>query len=331
MEYKSIKGFSGGASMGFLLVFLGLGFILAAVAQIIILMNIMPPGSSILDAPAMTRAIMDPKNVATMRLGQVIGTFCLLFIPAVLYTWVTNGRNKFWLGFNPYLNLPQVLVAFGLIYAANICAGPLADWSRSIIAHFPSLDQMAKKLEDAYNEQVLALSNLRSWSEYIIAIFIMAFFPAMFEEVFFRGGLQNLLVRWWKKPLLAIIISSLIFSLIHMSVYLFLSRAVLGFVLGMIYHKSKNIWVNIIAHFLNNAVAVTMLFYLSTQNKTPDLSKIDPKVAWWAGLLGLAALIVLFRFFTRFSKENVAKIETKENVLLAKADPFSGFAENLND
>ena len=56
-----------------------------------------------------------------------------------------------------------------------------------MVMHFPHLNEMAKNLENAYNDQVVALSNLKSWPEFIMAIFIMAFFPALFEEVFFRG------------------------------------------------------------------------------------------------------------------------------------------------
>ena len=102
--------------------------------------------------------------------------------------------------------------------------------------------------KDAYTEQVLALSNLKA-GRILMAIVIMAF-SALFEEIFPRS-LQTLLERWWKKPLLALIAASLVFSLIHLSVYLFLSRALLGgFVLGLMYQRSKNIWVNVIAQFL---------------------------------------------------------------------------------
>jgi membrane protease YdiL (CAAX protease family) len=88
-------------------------------------------------------------------------------------------------------------------------AAPMEELVKKILVHIPSLDQMAKNLESAYNDQVVMLSNLRSLPELILAILIMAFFPAMFEEMFFRGALQNLLIKWWKMPVLAIIVTYL--------------------------------------------------------------------------------------------------------------------------
>ncbi|MDB5203222.1 MAG: hypothetical protein JWQ27_2631 [Ferruginibacter sp.] len=326
MQYKTVKGFSGFGQLGMLVLFLGLGFILAAAVQLVIAFQMLPAGTSLdkLDKVLM-KAMLDPDNIGLARLSQVLGTLCLLFIPAVLYSWVTNGRDKFWLGFNPWLNGYQVVIGFFIIFAANIMAAPLADLSKAVIAHFPKIDASAKEMERLYNEQVLALSNLRNWPEYLMALVIMAFFPAMFEEVFFRGAMQNLLVRWWKMPLLAIIFTSLVFSLIHMSVYLFISRAVLGFVLGLIYHKTKNIWVNIIAHFLNNAIAVTQLFWLSQQKKKIDVDQLDMKTDWWMALLALAFLIFMFRLLDKYSVKNREKIMAKETLLIEKEDPFRSF------
>lgn len=328
MQYKSVKGYSPLAQLGILLVFFFIGFILAAGAQLIIGIQMIPDGVSLTDmSDAMMKAMLDPRNVGLARLAQVLGTFFLFFIPAVLYSLVTNGTNKFWLGFNNYLNTYQVIIGFLIIFAATILAAPIGDFTKDIVAHFPSLDLIAKKMEAAYNEQVMVLSNLRSWPEFLMAIAIMAFFPALFEEVFFRAGLQNLLVRWMGTPIIAIIITSLLFSLIHMSIYLFLSRAILGFVLGLMYHKSKNIWVNVITHFLNNAIAVAQLFWMSTHNQKMDITKLDPKIDWWYGLIALLALIFLFRLLNKYSIKNRAKIEAKEALLYAKGNTHNPFIQ----
>lgn len=330
MSFRSVKGYSPGGQLGILFLFLIVGFILAAIAQLVIIMQMSSPGSSVLDPDAAMKAMLDPANVGLARLAQVFGTFFLLFVPAVLYSLVTNGPDKFWLGFNNYLNFFQVLIGFAIIYAANMFAAPIADLSKTIIANFPAIDVMAKKMEATYNEQVLALSNLRSWPEFLTAVVIMAFFPALFEEVFFRGALQNILVRWLNKPIIAIIITSLLFSFIHLSIYLFLSRAILGFVLGLMYHKSKNIWVNVIAHFLNNAIAVGQLFWMSTQSKKIDVESLDTDVPWWAGVFALLALVGLFYLLQKYSAANKLKVAEKEAALFAKGNTYDPFTQTRN-
>lgn len=329
MEYRSVKGFTGWGQLGILLVFLGAGFILAAGVQLIIGLQLIPAGlPADKMGDAMVKALTQPANITFARLSQVLGTFCLLFLPAVLFLLVCHGKNKFWLGFNKHINAGQIILGFFLIFLANVIANPLADLSKMILENFPNLKAIGIQMEDAYTEQVMALSNLKSWGEFFMAIVIMAFFPAFFEEIFFRGAVQNLLERWWKKPLLAILVTSLLFSLIHMSVFLFLSRAVLGFVLGLMYQRSKNLWVNIVAHFLNNTVAVIQLFWISRHAQKVEIDKLDPDVPWWGGLIALTITVGLFLLFEKWSAKNRKQIAFEEQDLLEHADILHSFPPN---
>ncbi len=331
MQYRSIKGFTGAGQLGFLFIFLGAGFLLAGIVQFVIGLQLIPSGLPIDKmVDEMLKAMVNPANVSYARLSQVLGTFFLLCIPAVLYLIVCHGKNIFWLGFNKHINFGQIILGFFLIFLANVIAGPLEDISKMALSHFPNLYAWGQKMEDTYTEQVMALSNLKSWGEFFMAIVIMAFFPALFEEIFFRGAVQNLLERWWKKPLIAVIVTSLIFSLIHMSLYLFLSRAVLGFVLGLMYQRSKNLWVNIVAHFLNNTVAVIQLFWISRHQAKIEVDKLDPKIPMWGALIALAITIGLFLLFEKVSAKNRRQIAFEEQDLFEHKDLLHSFPENKN-
>ena len=332
MNYRSVKGFTGWGQLGILLIFLGAGFVLAGGVQLLIGFQLIPAGlPPDKMAEAMINSMLLPENVGAARLSQVLGTFFLFFIPSVLFMLVCHGKNKFWLGFNKHINGRQIILGFFLIFLANVIANPLAELSKEMLKNFPVIKAWGFILEAEYTKQVMALSNLQSWGEFLMAIVIMAFFPALFEEIFFRGAVQNLLVRWWKKPLLAIIITSLLFSLIHMSVFLFLSRAVLGFVLGLMYERSKNLWVNIIAHFLNNTVAVIQLFWISTHKQKVEVDKLDPDVPWWGALIALAISIGLFLLFEKVSAKNKTQIAFEEQNLLEHNDILHSFPENKNN
>lgn len=332
MEYRSVKGFTSWGQLGILLIFLGAGFILAAGVQLLIGFQLIPSGlPPDKMGDAMVKALMAPENVASARLAQVLGTFFLLFLPSVLFMLICHGKNKFWLGFNKHINAKQITLGFFLIFLANVIANPLADLSKELLKNVPNLYALGLQMEAAYTEQVLALSNLKSWPEFLMAIVIMAFFPALFEEIFFRGAVQNLLERWWKMPLLALIVTSFLFSLIHMSVFLFLSRALLGFVLGLMYQRSKNLWVNIVAHFLNNTVAVIQLFWISRHAQKVELDKLDPKVPLWGGLIAVAITYGLFLLFEKVSAKNRTQIAFEEQNLLEQADILHSFPENKNN
>lgn len=316
MQYKSNKGYTGSGQLGMLLLFLGIGLVIGSLFQLIVGMSLVPKGTGMTElTDAMLKAMQNPENISTVRIIQVVSTLIIFFLPAAMYAFVCHGKEPFWLGFNKHFNFFQIVIGFLIIFAANIMAGPLQELSEKAVAYFPAWELWAKKLEDTYNEQVNLLSNLNGFGDLILALLIMAFFPALFEELFFRGALQSLLVKWWKKPLLAILISSLIFSLIHFSIYLFLSRLALGFALGLMFHQTKNIWVNTIAHFLNNGFAVAQMYALSGSKEKIDVSKLDPKVDWWMAIVALFVLFGLFKFLQKYSEANLVKINRKEKEL----------------
>src|SRR5437762_10427942 len=123
-----------------------------------------------------------------------------------------------------------------------------------------SLKLKFTKMEADYNKQVEAIIGLNNAGEYILALIIMAFLPALCEETLFRGGLQNFLTRSTRNPWLSILIVSILFSAVHFSFYGFLPRVFLGIVLGLIYYYTGSLWLSILAHFANNAIAVSQFY-----------------------------------------------------------------------
>jgi membrane protease YdiL (CAAX protease family) len=315
MQFQSNKGYTPVGQFGMLLLFTGLGFIVAGLVQAVMLKPLVLKGG--LPSTAQMRLILeDPAHTTLIRWMQAISTFFLFCVPAILFSLICNGKKMFWLGFNKHLNIFQVMIGFAIIFIANIAAGSLQAFSEKIVSFSPDLSDLANQMEKIYSDQVKAISHFSSPIDFTISLVIMAFLPALFEELFFRGALQQVLVKWLKHPIGGIIITSLVFSLIHSSIHLFLSRALLGFVLGLIFYYTKNIWVNIIAHFLNNAVALIQLYYLQQTNKDVDISKMDMQVSSWISLLGLFAIFGLFKLLKKHSENNKLSIYAREQALL---------------
>jgi len=107
-----------------------------------------------------------------------------------------------------------------------------------------------------------------------------------------------------KIPWVAFIVTSIIFSAIHGSWYGFMPRVVLGILLGAIFYTTQNIWYSIIIHFVNNAVAVTYMYYLTIKGKPVSIAT-ETTFPWWAGIISLALIIVLFRWLKKSSEQQV--------------------------
>jgi membrane protease YdiL (CAAX protease family) len=302
MQSNHNKGFSNLGQFGMLLLFFGLGLMLASILQWIILFPLMPKGTDLSNfSDALQTMMKNPAQVNVFRWLQFLSTACIFLLPALAYAFVCKKKPMEALGFNLRISIFQILIGFLIIFTANLLADPLQQLSKQFLFNFPALDQLAASMEEAYENQVQLLASMHQAWEWMLALVIMALLPALFEEVFFRGALQNVLVDWWKKPVLAIIVTSIIFSLIHSSIYLFLSRALLGFVLGWMYHRTKNIWINIIAHFLNNALALGMMYAASQSKKTPTLQDTEFNVDTWLAILAAFALVGLFRMLDRYT------------------------------
>ncbi|UAY51847.1 CPBP family intramembrane glutamic endopeptidase [Ferruginibacter albus] len=316
MQYKNNKGYTGWAQLAFLFLFIAIGIVLWQFTAFFLENRLLGTnGGSYIDRSiAMSQALMRPENATYAQLFQIGGTFFLLFFPSLLFILVCY-KKMLWGGFSKHFSFLQVVIAFFIFITANIFAIPFEKISKIILAHFPYWDSLAKQAEHLYNEQVTTLSILNTWPQFLLAIFIMAFLPALFEEFFFRGVIQNLLVRWLKKPVVAIVIASLLFSLIHASYYLFISRFILGYVLGLLFYQSKNIWVNISAHFFNNLIVVTQLFILNISHTAakPDLDATNPSIPAWSLIISLPVLIGLFIQFKKASQLKRQNIEEEEN------------------
>lgn len=102
----------------------------------------------------------------------------------------------------------------------------------------------------------------------LMNLVIMAVIPAVGEELIFRGCLQRIFGKWIASPHVCIWLVAIIFSAIHMQFYGFLPRMLIGALFGYLYFWSKNIYVPIFAHFLNNASVTVMAFIYSGDGKS---------------------------------------------------------------
>lgn len=259
-----------------------------------------------LDILQMKEQYGNPAYANAMKVLQSINAVVGFFIPAVVAAALINRQPMRLLGFSNRIKSEQVGLVLLIIGSSLIVSTSLSYFN----THIPIPDNWRisfNKLEENYNKQVEAIIHLKTGTDYIIALVVMGFLPALCEETLFRGGLQNFLSRGTKMPWLSIVIVSILFSLAHLSFFGFLARFFLGVVLGAIYHYSGKLWLSILGHFLNNALALTVLF-VYTQKGRPlqDAMKNDTSNNPWApwGIIILLVVISLFILFKKVSAAN---------------------------
>ncbi|MFN8265739.1 MAG: CPBP family intramembrane glutamic endopeptidase [Chitinophagaceae bacterium] len=257
-------------------------------------------GKSIFD---LEKGIMDPANVEALKVMQVVSTVIIFFIPAFVTARIAGSKPFSRLGFAGGVKGDRAIIAALLMLCALPLVGYLAEVNKAIPIS-ASLKKMFDTFESQYEEQVKLMATFKSPADYVIALFIIAFLPALVEETFFRGALQNILMRWYGIPWLVIFISGFIFSAIHFSWYGFIPRLALGMVLGYIFYYTGNLWYSIIAHFFNNGLMVTILYWQYLKHKKID-TEVGDSAPWWAGLISLVVVVGLFVVLKRISATKV--------------------------
>ena len=250
----------------------------------------------------MTESMSDPAYADAYKVIQCVTAVIGFFLPAFLTAYLLNKKPAKLLGFAGRFRMNQIVLVAVIMFIGLFVSTGLSYFND----HIPlpaGWKETFDNWERNYSEGVESLVGFNNIGEYLMALFIMAFLPAICEETLFRGGLQNFLTRSTRLPWLSILIVSIIFSAVHGSYYGFLSRMFLGILLGLIYQYSGKLWLCIIGHFVNNAIAVTALYYFTRNGKSLKDAMNDNAENYW-GIIALPVVIALLVWFYQLSKKD---------------------------
>lgn len=254
---------------------------------------------------SMEQDISNPKYYNAIMWMQAISTFFMFFLPVYFTALICYRSPSRFMGFKMSINLKQVFIVVVIVLLTFPLSAAVAELNKIIpISKSWQVYFKAKEAERAAQEA--ALININSFSRYLLSMLIIGLLPAIFEEVCFRGGIQNILMRWFKGPWIAIILTSIIFSAVHISYYGFLVRFSLGVVLGLIFYYSGSLWLSILCHFLYNGIQVTAM-YAVTISGSKNNPQIEENFPIWAG--GIALVFIIYAFI-KFRQISLAEQQT---------------------
>lgn len=136
----------------------------------------------------------------------------------------------------------------------------------------------------------------------IISIVVMA---PLVEELLFRGAIQGYLMRKWNMPYLGIVISSLIFGVVHGNPAQIPFAFVVGMALGWMYYLTGSLIPGILMHFINNGSSV-LLYALSGDPDATMISSLGENGALALAVSGIVLTVVcIFIIRKKIVKEPV--------------------------
>ena len=120
-----------------------------------------------------------------------------------------------------------------------------------------------------------------------LGIICVAILGPILEELLFRGAITKVLLKKYN-PVVAILISGLIFGIFHMNPAQVVGATLIGFILAWIYYKTYSLIPCILIHIMNNSLSV----YLAL--KFPNVEYSSELIGEKAYLTGLVIAFLLF-------------------------------------
>ncbi len=277
--------------------------VLTYVSIILVLSVILPP---------VFNSLIANDNIAMLTVQMLSQIISLSVAYLVAKSFTSNSKpeetEEDTRAFKPSF-IQIVLIVFSVVFMFNLLIS----------------DVIYPKLGLDYNViEVFDLTSSSPIFEKIIYIIALAVIPGIFEELFFRKALIDLLKKYGAT--FAIVMSALIFGFAHMNAPQIIVAFLMGLIFGKIYLKTKDIKITMLVHIMNNFMAGVGLI-LPTNEFAPTVFGITSKAELIymivLGLILIVGIINLIRYFVSNKifeniKNSLKKEDNKPNAFKEK-------------
>jgi membrane protease YdiL (CAAX protease family) len=274
-------------------------------------------GGNVLQSLSKLANSTSPDIIAIGKYMQIISQIGMFVIPSLIFAFLANRS----VGGYFKLKVKPKTITILLSIILTIVGIPLINKMVEInsFLHLPAFmsgieDWMKASEKDAGKMTELFL-NVNTTSGLLLNLFMIAVIPAFGEEFLFRGIIMRIFHEWSKNIHASIIFSAMLFSAFHMQFYGFLPRMMMGVLFGYLFYWSGTLWVPIIAHFINNALAVISAYF--TFIGTANMKAMDNVGTGSSGImmdlisLILVTGIILLIYIVEKNKRRIDLIQTQ--------------------
>ena len=243
-------------------------------------------------------SVSGENGIAFLKYVLISQDISFFIVPAIIILIKLKPLNQTGIFDLKIPHLDEIL----LVVLLSFCIFPITNFTGQINVgmNLPDwlsgVEQWMIEKEDNIDNLLELLITQGTIGAVILNIVIMSVLPAIGEELIFRGVFQKILYRLFRSGQAAVWVTAFIFSAIHFQFFGFLPRFILGLVFGYLFLWTRNLWLPILAHFVNNAVP-------TISASTRDLEKITSTadLSVWKQIIIIAlpvllSLIILLHF-----------------------------------
>lgn len=239
----------------------------------------------------------DPRIKMPLYFLQALSQVGGFIVAPLLYLRFIEKKSPS-LFFRQSINWQAIGLTFLIVISFILVNSVVIEWNSNITfpEYFAPFERWAIQSEEKAKDITVFLTTFENFSQFLVALLVIAVIPAIGEELLFRGLMQNILVRWTSNVHVAIWVTGIIFSAIHFQFFGFVPRVFLGVLFGYMYYWSGNLLVPMFAHFINNGFSLLMLYLYQRKSIDYDL-ETEQSLPLAVVLTSLVFVIVLLYFF----------------------------------
>lgn len=234
-------------------------------------------------------------------------TYVTMFVPVLIFAGATSRSRALWEKgyaldnnhFGEYGPVWMAIMAVLAMLCLSLALDPVNTWIASKAPITPEWQQALEQMVGG---------------RFIYSFLSVCIFAPLFEEWMCRGIILRSLLQK-VRPVWAIIISAVIFALMHGNLWQGFNAFAIGLLLGYVYYRTGSLKLTMLMHFTNNFLSL-MLSRVETLSATDSFASIMPGWAYWATVLWAAAItvgtIVIFRRIPVSSRSNCDEILPEE-------------------
>jgi len=245
-------------------------------------------------------------NASFLKIVQAGSSIGMFVFPALMMGVIEKRRHRY-LDFKAPVHPQLWFIMIGIMFfSAPIFEQAIKLNERLVLPEVLSGLENWMKVKEAELERLtrIFLSDTTYWG-LLINLLVVAVIAAIGEEFLFRGCVQGILTRGFRNPHAAIWVTAIIFSAIHLQFYGFLPRMLLGALFGYLLLWGKNIWLPVLAHFINNATAVISAFYLQRQGRSLDDMNFGEQIPFYLYFISFVLTgVLLYQYHKTATEKN---------------------------
>ena len=260
------------------------------------------------DAGNILKNIQYPEGINYLKYVQAVTSIGLFIVSSLIIAYFLDVNISRFLYLEKTPEFKNLVLIFILIIVILPFSNLMTEINEKL--QLPQFLQKVQVLletkEEEMNDIVKRFLDARGIWVFLTNILVIALIPAVGEELLFRGVFQRLFISLFRNAHIGIIVTAFIFSALHLQFLSFLPRFILGIIFGYLVLWSGSLWPAIVAHFINNALAVGY-FYLFYAGKIGNEMELigSPGHGLYFGFLSLIVSGVLLIIIFRNNRERV--------------------------